>query len=95
MDNKTFKMVGKNGTNYLQNGESRIVRNCLLILKVINSGRQVNRNDLKLICGVNSTRTITRYINVLRNVGYKIEYNSKNKCFEIVNKDIDLNFLDS
>ena|SRR5690554_1066411 len=75
-------------------GDYRVIRNCLLILRIINDGYKVNQNDLAEICGNVSTRTIARYLKTLREVGYEISYNHHYRCYELVNKDnVNLDYL--
>ena len=93
MDKKTLKILKENGGNHHPE-EYRIVRNCLLILKVINDGHEVSRNDLAEICGGVSKRTIDRYLVILRDIGYNVSYNSHSRCYEIKNNDdVDLSYI--
>ena len=73
--------------------EYRIIKNCLIILKVIHDGKQVRVADFAEMFKV-SHRTIYRYLNVLREVGYEIEYNKEAKSYEIVNSEnVDLSYI--
>ena len=73
--------------------EYRIIKNCLIILKVIHDGKQVRVVDLAEMFKV-SHRTIYRYLNILREVGYEIEYNKEIKSYEIVNiENVDLGYI--
>jgi len=71
----------------------RIIKNCLIVLKIIHDGKQVQSADLAETLNV-SRHTVYRYLNVLRGVGYKIEYNQEAKSYEIVNSEnVDLSYI--
>lgn len=78
--------------NIKSDDTKKVAKRCLLILKMINDGKQLNCNILAEILGV-STRTVSRYIEILNAVGYKVKYNYKQKCYVIENREeVDLSY---
>lgn len=62
----------------------RIIKNCLTIVKDLSEGKEFNSLDFAAKFGV-SKRTVHRYIEVLREVGFKIEYDYKLKSYYLIN----------
>jgi len=81
-----YKVEEKDNKHY------KIVKNCLVVLKIISEGKNVNRNDLAEVCNVHP-RTISRYLNILREIGYDIRYNQNNRCYELNKQNSKLEFL--
>jgi transposase len=79
--------------NKKENEDYKVVKNCLIVLKLIDSEKNINRKDLAEICDV-CPRTISRYLKILNDIGYNIEYNWNYGCYELDYEDSKLDFLD-
>lgn len=68
----------------MKNKPYRIVTNCFIILKDLGEGKSCKRKDYAARFGVNE-RTVSRYLKVLQDAGFKIEYNFSSGSYELKN----------
>lgn len=66
------------------NKRYNIITRCMKVLFMIINESGLNRNLIAGRLGV-SSKTVSRYINILRAAGFEIVYNFKKKEYEVIN----------